>query len=72
MRRIVFAMSFIPLLAGCCAASSLPPTGQATRIETDQKTGVIRFIVDGEEKAYIDKNGFGTKGITGPAPVSPP
>ena len=36
------------------------PTGQqqATRIETDQKTGAIRFIVNGREEARIDATGL--------------
>jgi hypothetical protein len=36
------------------------PTGQqeATRIETDQKTGAIRFIVDGREIARFERDGL--------------
>ena len=76
MHRIIFAISFITLLAGCSPASPLPPSGQATRIETDQKTGAIRFIVDGKEQARIDKDGlqmentFLLQPMAGPAPTS--
>jgi hypothetical protein len=71
MRRILFLIVLLGL-AGCCAV----PPQQATRIETDQKTGVIRFIVDGKEQARIDKDGlrmksgFTTEGEPGAPPVS--
>jgi hypothetical protein len=31
---------------------------QATRIETDQKTGTVRFIVDGREVARFERDGL--------------
>jgi hypothetical protein len=53
-------------LTGHSSAFSLPQAGtapggagsQATRIETDQKTGAIRFIVKGREEARIDATGL--------------
>jgi hypothetical protein len=66
MRYVLLAamLSFISGIA--CAAGPAPaatqpqPTGQqqATRIETDQKTGAIRFIVNGREEARIDATGL--------------
>jgi hypothetical protein len=39
-----------------------PAQAEATRIETDQKTGVIRFIVKGREEARIDAKGLHVRG----------
>ena len=49
---------------GHSSAFSLPaqagtaPAEPQTRIETDQKTGAIRFIVKGREEARIDATGL--------------
>jgi hypothetical protein len=65
MRRI-FLASMILLISGTAhAAGPAPflPTGQeATRIETDQKTGAIRFIVDGREVARLERDGLHVRG----------
>ena len=50
----------IILTVGFTAAStvaSTAPVPQRTRVETDQKTGAVLFIVDGREEARIDRNG---------------
>jgi hypothetical protein len=39
-----------------------PAQAGATRIETDQKTGVIRFVVKGREVARIDAKGLHVRG----------
>ena len=73
MRRIRFVLVFagfasaflssVTPLAWAEDPPRLPEAGvasatQPTRIETDQKTGAIRFIVDGREEARIDANGL--------------
>ena len=86
--RAIFLASMLLLISGTAnaagpapAATQLPTTGQqqATRIETDQKTGVIRFIVDGQEVARFERDGLHLRknaainlpGVTGvPAPRS--
>ena len=67
MRRFIVVVSFIALAATAQAAEPRPVTASpakqpATRIETDQKTGVIRFIVNGKEVARIDANGLHVRG----------
>jgi len=61
MRRI-FLASMLLLISGTAhaAGTAAPPTGQpqATRIETDQKTGTVRIIVDGREVARFDAKGL--------------
>lgn len=63
----LFLASILLLISGTAhaagpapAATQPQPTGQqqATRIETDQKTGTIRFIVNGREEARIDATGL--------------
>ena len=44
--------------AGRPPGPSAAPVVQSTRVETDQKTGVIRFIVNGREEALIDSTGL--------------
>lgn len=69
--RWIFLASILLLISGTAtaagpAASPLigqqhePAPAQAwpTRIETDQKTGAIRFIVNGREEARIDATGL--------------
>lgn len=61
MRRICLAYMLL-LISGTAHAAgpaAPQPTGQqATRIETDQRTGAIRFIVNGREEARIDADGL--------------
>jgi hypothetical protein len=62
MRRI-FLTTMLLLIAGTAHAAGPAPTptgeaAQATRIETDQKTGAIRFIVDGREVDRFDAKGL--------------
>ena len=65
MRRI-FLTSMLLLISGtahaagpaAATAQAQPTVQQATRIETDQKTGAIRFIVDGREVARFDAKGL--------------
>jgi hypothetical protein len=40
------------------APEPAPAHAEATRIETDQKTGAIRFIVDGREVAIFERDGL--------------
>ena len=60
MRRLFLATMLLLISVPAYAAGPPPqPTGQeATRIETDQKTGAIRFIVDGREVARLDAHGL--------------
>lgn len=63
MLRIILASILVMLASAAQAASPPTPTEkaapqQATRIETDPKTGAIRFIVDGKEQARIDATGL--------------
>jgi hypothetical protein len=44
--------------AGYASALPTPTPPQATRIETDPKTGSILFIVNGREEARIDAAGL--------------
>ena len=68
MRRI-FLASILFLISGTANAASPPaaqpqPTGQqqATRIETDQKTGAVKIIVNGKEVARFDADGLHVQG----------
>ena len=61
--RTIFLASILLLISttAYAAGPAAPPqTGQqqATRIETDEKTGAIRFIVNGREEARIDAKGL--------------
>lgn len=59
MRKLYSVMAIVLLsLTGWVEAASSAASGPATRIETDQKTGTILFIVDGKEQARIDKGGL--------------
>ncbi len=67
VRGLVLAISLLALTATAQAAETKPapaPAGQqpATRIETDQKAGIIRFIVNGKEVARLDANGLTVRG----------
>jgi hypothetical protein len=64
MRQILFASMLLLISAPAYAAGPAPqPTPQqATRIETDQKTGAIRFIVDGREVARFEHDGLHVRG----------
>jgi hypothetical protein len=53
-RCFIFSLlSLTLLLAGC----TCPAEQGATRIEADQKTGIVRIISDNRVVAYIDRNG---------------
>lgn len=64
MRELLLA-SVLLLISGAAHAAgpaAPQPTGQqATRIETDQKTGAIEIIVKGKEVARFDANGLHVK-----------
>lgn len=65
MRRIFLASMFL-LISGTAHAAgpaAPQPTGQeaATRIETDQKTGAVKIIVNGKEVARFDAKGLQVK-----------
>jgi hypothetical protein len=64
MRQFILASMLLLISAPAYAAGPAPqPTGQeATRIETDQKTGVIRFIVNGREVGRLDRDGLRVRG----------
>lgn len=55
MCRIAFAGILVVL--GGCACFTQSNSGEATRIEADQKTGVVRIISDNREVAYFDRRG---------------
>jgi hypothetical protein len=60
--RTIFFASLLALVA--CADQAAPrpvllnDQSNATRIETDQATGAIRFIVNGQEQVRIDETGL--------------
>jgi hypothetical protein len=69
MRRLSFALFSLALCSGpALAGRSIPPPQSpppqkaaqlpTTRIETDQQTGTIRFIVKGKEAATFDATGL--------------
>lgn len=62
MRRLLLATILLlisaPTHAAGPAADATAQVTQATRIETDQKTGAIRFIVDGREVARFERDGL--------------
>lgn len=62
MRRLLLATILLlisaPTHAAGPAADATAQVTQATRIETNQKTGAIRFIVKGREEARIDAKGL--------------
>jgi hypothetical protein len=70
MRYVLFAamlsfISGIAYAAGPAPAATQPQSTsqqQATRVETDKKTGAIRFIVNGKEVARIDATGLHVTG----------
>ena len=47
-----------PLVTASAAAAYTAPAEPRTRVETDQKTGAVRFIVNGREEARIDTTGL--------------
>jgi hypothetical protein len=62
MRQSILAAMLL-LISGTAHAAgpALASTGeatQATRIETDQKTGAVRIIVDGREVARFERDGL--------------
>ena len=66
MRRIFLAYILLMISGTAHAAGPAPaatqpqPSGQqqATRIETDQKTGTVWIIVDGRKVVRIDRSGL--------------
>lgn len=62
MRRILFIAMLLLISGGTAQAAGpatpAPTAKQATRIETDQKTGAILFIVKGREVARFDADGL--------------
>jgi hypothetical protein len=62
MRRIFLASMLLLISGAAHAAGPAAPQPsaqpQATRIETEQKTGAILFIVKGHEEARIDAKGL--------------
>ena len=52
-----FKYSFLSLALLLLAGCACPVEQGATRIETDQKTGIVRIISDNHEVAYFDRNG---------------
>ena len=55
--RIFLTIALISISAAAHAADAQAAPPQATRIVTDQKAGVIRFIVNGREEARLDAKG---------------
>lgn len=67
MRLVVFVVLLSICATSAHAASSKAEPSAArtvplTRVETDQKAGVIRFIVNGREEARLDAEGFHVRG----------
>ena len=64
MQRLLFLIVFLIFTAPAQAAGPAAPlaAAEATRIETDQKTGAIRFIVDGREVARFERDGLHVRG----------
>ena len=60
----IYLLSFSILIASLYIESTQVRADNAakTRIEADEKAGVIRFIVDGEERAVLDKGGLRVNG----------
>ena len=68
MRTIVFTIALlISSQAANAAGPAMPqPTApEATRIETDQKTGAVEIIVNGKEVARFDAKGLQVKDSIG-------
>jgi hypothetical protein len=58
---MLFAVALLIFTQAAHAAgpATPQPTGQeATRIQTDQKTGTVRIIVDGREVARFERDGL--------------
>ena len=60
VRRIRFVLLLLAIIVGTAAAARAytAPAEPQTRVETDQKTGTIRFIVNGQEQARLDSTGL--------------
>jgi hypothetical protein len=52
------AQSLTPTYTDEKPAAPQPTKPEATRIETDQKTGTVRIIVDGREVARFERDGL--------------
>ena len=66
MRQIFLAYILLLISGTANAAGPAPaatqPQPQATRIETDQKTGAVKIIVNGKEVARFDAEGLHVQG----------
>ncbi len=62
MRIILFAFLAALLLSSAVMAQEQPATAAnalpQTRVESDDENGVIRFIVQGREAAFLDASGL--------------
>lgn len=61
--RPLLLYAMLLLISGTAHAAGPAPSAngeaaQTTRIETDQKTGAVRIIVDGREVARFDRDGL--------------
>ena len=64
MRTIIFAITLLIFSQAANAAGPAmpqPTAPEATRIETDQKTGAVEIIVNGKEVARFDAKGLQVK-----------
>ncbi len=62
-----YCLQLLPLcisIAALAAASSDRSRAgdEATRVEVDRKANVIRFVIDGQERALLDAAGLHVKG----------
>lgn len=57
VRLVCLLLAVIVVTAATTRAYTAPAEPQ-TRVETDQKTGAVRFIVNGREEARIDATGL--------------
>ncbi len=58
--RIGLLLAVILVTAAATRAYTAPAEPQ-TRVETDQATGALRFIVNGQEQARIDSTGLSVR-----------
>jgi len=59
MKRILLALALLPLLAMPAAAEKTQTIGgEKAALVVDDETGTIRFLINGEEKAFLDESGL--------------
>lgn len=58
MRPIYLGMAILTSAVCIGTAALTAPAPLPTRVETDQKTGEIRFFIKGKEEARIDGTGL--------------